>query len=478
MSFLVYDLIFLGFFLTVSIIFLYKKKKNIKKDGLFYLYRANWGINLINRIGKKYQKTMKVLSYACITCGYMLMIGMFYLVYTLVKLYIFMPDAVKAIKVPPITPLVPYLPQIFNLEFLPPFYFTYWILILAVIAITHEMAHGILAAYNDVRIKKTGFGFFPFFLPIFLAAFVELDEKIMQKKKNFSQRAILSAGTFANVLTAILFGAILLIFSAMAFVPSGVIFDNYAMSFITIGGISSVNGIALNNPTYDSVLDNLEEDLNVLVFDEKEYLITRKMFEEQNEEGEEEILAYVSAPAIKANLSSIITEINDVPIYGWDSLTKELLKYSPGDKITITTLFQGGVKTTEIELGEHPNPELGGRAWLGITVPQAYSGNNILMKLMNPLSLTESGVYHESKLGDLGFFIYHLFWWVFLISISVALINMLPMGVFDGGRFFYLTVLSITKNEKLSKKMFSFSTKFFLLIALLLIILWGVSFFR
>ena len=37
-----------------------------------------------------------------------------------------------------------------------------------------------------------------------------------------------------------------------------------------------------------------------------------------------------------------------------------------------------------------------------------------------------------------------------MICFSVALINMLPIGIFDGGKFFFLTVAAITKNEKFS----------------------------
>jgi len=68
-----------------------------------------------------------------------------------------------------------------------------------------NFSHGIFSINKKVKVKSTGFGFFPFFLPVFLAAFVELDEKNMEKKKPLSQMAVLSAGTFANVITGILF---------------------------------------------------------------------------------------------------------------------------------------------------------------------------------------------------------------------------------------------------------------------------------
>ena len=145
MSFVIYDLTFLALFVIFVAIFLFRKRENLKKEGLLFLYRTSWGIKLINYVGAKYKKTLKFLSYVSIGMGYILMVSMLYLLGKIIWIYLFMPEIVKAVKVPPITPLIPYLPQIFKIDFLPPFYFTYWIAILAIIAITHEFAHGIFA---------------------------------------------------------------------------------------------------------------------------------------------------------------------------------------------------------------------------------------------------------------------------------------------------------------------------------------------
>jgi membrane-associated protease RseP (regulator of RpoE activity) len=402
------------------------------------------------------------------------MIGVFYLIYSIVKIYIFNPTIVRAIKVPPILPLVPYLPQVFNLDFLPPFFFTYWIVILAIIAITHELAHGIFAAYDKVKIKTTGFGFFPFFLPIFLAAFVELDEKVMAKKKKFSQLTILSAGTFANVLTAILFFGVLWLFFSLAFAPSGVIFDSYATSAIAVSGISSINGALVNNTSYNNLLGLANETgFNEIKVGDKEYLATKGILENQKE-NQGNIFVYYSAPAIKENLSSIITEINSVKIDSLDKLVEELPKYSPGDEITVKTKTDDGFLEKPIVLGEHP--EEPGTAWLGIGfLNQKRSG--FVGRIVDSLSsFKKPNVYYESKFDGISLFIYNLLWWLILISVSVALINMLPVGIFDGGRFFYLTILGLTGSEETAKKLFGFSTWFFLFILLLLMIFWVISF--
>ena len=473
MSFLIYDLIFLVIFVAFVSVFLYSRKKNLKKEGLLLLYKAGWGIKLINYIGKKSPKTFHILSYVSVTVGYILMVGMFYLLGRIVYLYT-IPSFVQTIKIPPLLPLVPYLPQIFGLDFLPPFYFTYWIIVIAIIAVTHEFAHGIFAAHNNTKIKSTGFGFFPFFLPIFLAAFVELDEKTMAKKSKFSQLAILSAGTFANVLTAILFFGILWIFFSFAFTQSGVVFDTYPYTIAEVSSITMINGLNLDNPTYEKILDlSNDEGFNKIKVNGQEY-ITKKSFLEQQEDNKGNLILYYDAPAINAELESVIFKINGAEINNIDNLKNELSKFSPGDKVTLNVLGNDDNNyDRDIILGE--NPENENQAWLGIGFSNQVRPG-IIGKVYSSLSFKEPHIYYQ-PLFNAGLFIYDLLWWIILISISVALINMLPVGIFDGGRFFYLTVLAITKKEKIAKNLFTFSTFFILSIFLILMLLWVFLFF-
>ena len=471
--FLKYDFIFLTIFAVFIAVFLYSRKENLKKEGLLLLYKANWGIKLIDYIGKKAPKTFHVLSYVSITIGYFLMAAMIYLLGWIVYLYT-NPTFVQTIKIPPLLPLVPYLPQIFKLDFLPPFYFTYWILIIAIIAITHEFAHGIFAAHNKVKIKSTGFGFFPFFLPVFLAAFVEPDEKTMNKKSKFSQLAILSAGTFANLLTAILFFGILWIFFSLAFTQSGIVFDTYPYATIGISGITMINGIVLDNPTYEKII-NLTNDKGFNKIDmQGQNFVAKKSFLEQQKNNEGNLILYYDGPAINAELESTILKINDVKIKNIDELRTELEKYSPGDKVTLNVIGRdGGDYNRDIVLGENPKDK--NRAWLGIGFSnQIRSG--IIGTVYSTLSFREQHIYYQPTFGASGF-IYDLLWWIILISASVALVNMLPVGIFDGGRFFYLTVLAITGKEKIAKRAFAWTTYSILAVFVILMLLWVFLFF-
>lgn len=475
MNFIGYDIIFLVAFLIFVSAFLYFNRKNLKKEGLLFLYKTTWGMKKIDKIGKKYQKTLKFLSYISISVGYLLMASMLYLLGKIIYLYVAFPSVVRAIKVPPITPLVPYLPQMFKLDFLPPFYFTYWIVILAIIAIAHEFAHGILMRRYGVKIKSTGFGFFPFFLPIFLAAFVEQDEKSMEKSSKFNQMAILSAGTFANLLTAIFFFIVIWLFFTLSFAPAGAQFNTYSYSIVAISGISSINNISLENPTYSQLVElSNEEGMNKIEANNKSYLMTKKGFEEQKGTSVFLVL-YEDAPAINAELKGAIVAVNDVKINGWEEFGEQISSYSPGEIIVLNTVVDGEIKTYEITLGE--NPENSEKPYVGIGYA-TQKRQGIFGKVVEALSsFKKQHIYYEPKFESAEFF-YDLLWWLILISISVALVNMLPMGIFDGGRFFYLTILSLTKSEKKAEKWFKISTNFFLLLLILLMVLWAISWIK
>ncbi len=475
MRLVIYDLIFLAVFIIFLAVFLYRKRENIKRQGLLLLYRTNWGINLIDRVGRRYKKTLKFFSYVSIGMGYLLMVGILYLVGKIIYIYVAYPSIVQAIKVPPIVPLVPYLPQVFSLDFLPPFYFTYWIVIIAIIAITHEFSHGIFAALNKVRIKKTGFGFFPFFFPIFLAAFVELDEKNMERKSRFSQMAVLSAGTFANVLTAIFFFIIIWLFFSLSFAPAGVVFSDYSYGIVEIAGITMINGVSITNTTYDKMLDMLnEEGFNKISTENGSYVVTKEFLNQQENVYYNYSFMYYDSPAINAGLEGAISEINGVQITSLDSFQEEIYKYSPGDEVEIKTISDEGMETYEIVLGENPGNK--SAPYLGVGfVDSGRSG--VMGKIIDFISsFKKSNIYYKPKFGA-AWFIYNLLWWLVLISFSVALINMLPVGIFDGGRFFYLTILALTKSRKKAEKSFKFVTRLFLFLLILLMFLWAISFF-
>lgn len=469
MNFMILDLVLLGLFLIGVVLFLYKNKKNIKKQGWLILYKTKWGMRVIEKTTKKHSKTLKILSHVSVWLGYVLMIGMIWLFIRIIWIYLFNADIVRAIKIPPITPLVPYLPQMFKLDFLPPFYFIYWIIIIALIAIPHEFFHGIYMRLYKIKIKSTGFGFFPFFLPIFLAAFVEQDEKSMVKAKNFEQRVVLSAGTFANTIVTILGLILVAVFFSFSFSASGIVFDDYAYDIMSTSNITFVNGIQVENPTYEEILNlSNESGTNYFKAGGLKYFGLRGVSTDGSL-----VALYYDSPAINSGMYGPIVKVNRNSISSIEDFSKELSNYNVGEEVIITTQIEDYYQDYKITLQE--NPKDSEKSWIGITFFQRSTG--VMTKILTVANFYKQPHIHYAENYQGAQFIYDFLWWLVLISFSVALINMLPMGIFDGGRFFYLTILKLTKSEKIAKKSFSYLTWFLLFLVLLIMVYWMKALF-
>lgn len=482
-SIYVYDIGFLVLFSLFVFLFLYKNRKGLKKEGIMYLYRTRVGIKFIDYVGTKYKKFLTVYAFLGVVFGYLLMATMIWFLYKLLQVYLFNPEIVRAIKIPPLMPLIPYLPEAFSVSFLPPFYFTYWIISIAVIALFHEFAHGIIARRYNIRILTTGFGF----LGPFLAAFVEPDEKEMEDKPKYQQLAVLSAGVFTNLILAVLFFLLLSFFFLWAYAPAGAIFNTYTPGVVEIAGISMIGGQVVGDSSAEGVLkvieDNGLEDSLVLgdgdlkltevtVNGERYYTnIENLEFQLENPVLDGQVALFEDLPAINAGLRGAIVGVNDKVVEDSEGLSLALSEYSVGDEVTITT--KDGEETLEFEmaLGEDPNEP--GRGIIGVGMIGRGSNERVLGQITEFFNFfKKDGTSYEPRFNpELVIFIYNLIWWLALINLSVALINMWPVAIFDGGRFFMLTVWAITGSEKFGMKAFKFVT--YLILASLALLMLG-----
>lgn len=76
----------------------------------------------------------------------------------------------------------------------------YGIISIGILALVHEMAHGIIGKSERVKMKSSGFGMFLIF-PLF---FVEPDEKSLSQSSKLSRLRMISAGTGTNIMLAML----------------------------------------------------------------------------------------------------------------------------------------------------------------------------------------------------------------------------------------------------------------------------------
>lgn len=192
-------IVFLTFFLIL-------KRKNLQLSGAFpflylLMYKTRWGLDKMNHWAKKHPKLFLRLSYLSIFIG---IIGIF-------ASFIFMVWQLTFIFDLGLTQggglVLPLKTESGLDSAVPVFYvpFIYWIIALFIMAVVHEFAHGVIAERFKVKIKSSGFAFMGILAPIFPAAFVEPDEKMIAKKPWWQQIAIMGAGSTSNFIFGFLF---------------------------------------------------------------------------------------------------------------------------------------------------------------------------------------------------------------------------------------------------------------------------------
>lgn len=197
MDFQVISAIIFVLFLTI---FLYIKRKKIVIQKilfpLFYivLYRTKLGLKLMDRISSKYREWIKLFGYICIGLGFLGMIAISYNIIVIIYKLVFVPQVIEAgfSLVLPFTNV----PGIGYLSFF------HWIIVIFVLLVIHEFAHGVVARANNVPVKSSGFAFLSVLIPIIPAAFVEPDEKKIAKEKPVVQYSIFAAGPVVNIIFA------------------------------------------------------------------------------------------------------------------------------------------------------------------------------------------------------------------------------------------------------------------------------------
>lgn len=436
---MIFDLALLVLFCIFVYIFIKTRKHNLKKEGWMYLYKTSWGMERIEKTSKKYSKILHALQYPIILVGIVLMVSMTFLLIQTIYIYIRFPQITEVIKAPPVMPLIPYFPQIFGVEsLLPPFYFTYFIVALIVVAVVHEFAHGIYMRLYGVKIKSTGFAF----LGPILGAFVEQDEKSLISKKKRQQMTILAAGVFANMVFALIFFLLLVGFFYSAYEPAGYKFNDYAYEVVPLSNITLIGNQTENN------LTNVYVGNYSYLYSGNASYLQKAM----NSAEKQAVVLYFDAPAIKNSLKGAIVQIDSVEIKNRESLSEFLQGKNPGDNITVKTSFNNSITETKLTLVG--NPINTSKPFLGVVSQHPAAGRGIFGKLLSYMTnFRDSSTYYVEKRAPITtIYIYNFLWWIMMINLFVGLFNMLPLGILDGGRFFYLGVAGLMERFGVEKK--------------------------
>src|SRR3989344_4490415 len=263
---------------------MFLNKKNVHVEKILFpliymvLYRTKIGLILMDRIAKRFPRFVSVFSFLAVVVGF---IGMAAILILLVNgTYAFLFKGAP----PPVAPLFP---GVRTTPGLPVLSFFHWIIAIFILATVHEFSHGLVSRIYNIKVKSSGFAIFGFFLPIIPAAFVEPDEYQLSKAKIKEQLGVLAAGSFSNLINALLS---LLIFS-FVLVPAfsstiysdGVLIvevqENYPANLSGVNSgeeILEINNLKINNVR--DFLASMDEvapgDKIELVTNESSYLIT------------------------------------------------------------------------------------------------------------------------------------------------------------------------------------------------------------
>jgi len=172
------------------------KKHGVAFESGMLIWRTKRGLRFIDRVGKRFRRFWIGFGNAAAGIGFILMIFVFVSLLLYVILLLHNPgNAVPGAKliIPGITiPLVEGLIALFS------------------VLLVHESSHGYVMRAQDLRTKSTGL----LLWIVIPGAFVEQDDKQLQRAPLVKRLRVYAAGSFANVVFALLcFGLILALIS-------------------------------------------------------------------------------------------------------------------------------------------------------------------------------------------------------------------------------------------------------------------------
>lgn len=364
-------------FIEVVGFLVYRDRGKVKLQGIVFMRRTKKGRDFIDRTANRHRTFWKTLG----------VLGVIIAIPTLILGSLFLVNQAFAIasgeKEGGVRLLLPgpvSTPTSLPGTFVVPWWI--WVIGVAFVIIPHEFMHGIMCRLDKVKIKSVGW----ILLAIIPGAFVEPDEKQLQRAKRSTRLKVYAAGSFANLVTGFIAIAILMIYFSFAFAPAGIF-------------VQQIPG----------------------------------------------------GPAESAGLKGTITELNGFPVRNQDDLRIILSELKPGDTVLVSAaegnlvipsfklgldffipkpavVAEDKVNAYRITLAEHPQR---GGAYLGVS-PTLQSYNFLG---------TEQNFFVYQTAGM-------LLLWIFVFSVGVGVVNILPIKPLDGGLLFEELVGHFTPRTK------------------------------
>jgi len=336
----------------------------LDRDGPVLIYRSGTFLRVVNLLGKRLSCVMPKISYV------MIGVAIFFSFSVSLSLLLSSIDLLLNPWAEPVLKLVLPGMEIAGERIR----FVNWIVPISIVLFVHEASHGITALANRVKLRSAGL----ILIAVIPGAFVEPEEKELKKRTLKQRLSIYSAGSFGNILLALMLISIL----PLMYVPKS-------------NGIL-VNSVVLGSPASGSYESPYVEELFFLGSPEEPFL----------ERGE------------------VITEVNGIKVYSFETFLSVLGELRPGDYLVIKDHL--GI-TKEFVLSRHPNSE---RAYLGISIvplgeitPFRMSLEFIAALWVNPLT----------SYAKVPWWLLDLVKWTIVLNYGIGLINLYPVKPLDGG---------------------------------------------
>jgi membrane-associated protease RseP (regulator of RpoE activity) len=284
----------------------------------------------LDRLAQKAPRFWDAVSRAAVATGFGLMAFAIYVLSTNLATYLFRPEQVGGQNI--VIPLI--VGVTIRLDHLP-----YLFIAFAIVLITHEGLHGVIARREQLPVKSAGI-FLVFVVP---GGFVEPDEQAFKAAPPGARMRVAAVGSFANLVVGFL--TVLAIFGLFVPVEAG-------------------------------------------------------------------LIAVQTEPGSKIAVNEVLVEIDGVPV---NSYTVRSEKITIGQTLRVRTLSGEYVFQT--------NPEVWGRELIlgsvvrGLGITQVDSFLPLRLQFLDPAA---------------SYALYRTLYWLQLVSIGVAVFNMLPIHILDG----------------------------------------------
>lgn len=178
----------------------------------------------------------------------------------------------------------------------------YFLLAAPIVLVMHEVAHGIVARLEKIKVKSGGFAI----IIAIIAGFVEPDEEEFGKAKKISKVRVIAAGSTSNVL----------------------------FSFV-------IAGLLMFNPMFGNIIDLVSPDIRSVFYNDPIGVPVLQIMEDSGAE----------VAGMQAN--DIITSINGIPIRTAADFAN--ISLTPGEHANVMVIRDGQMISLSVPVGSSPD---------------------------------------------------------------------------------------------------------------------------